>query len=215
MNISKKEIYLIRHGETEFNKLGIVQGSGVDSDLNQMGRLQSLAFFKYYQHIPFEKVYTSALVRTHQTVTHFLEKGIEHQILPGLNEISWGEKEGRIPNNEDNEYYAQLLENWRNGRTHLAPEGGESPEEVVERQKKALEKILINKNEKLILIAMHGRAMRILLSHISGLPLSKMDDFPHDNTCLYRLWYYYENNQFEIISKNETHHFELIPELSE
>jgi probable phosphoglycerate mutase len=62
---------------------------------------------------------------------------------------------------------------------------------------------------------MHGRAMRILLSHISGLPLSKMDDFPHDNTCLYRLWYYYENNQFEIISKNETHHFELIPELSE
>ena len=30
-----KEIYIIRHGETDFNKQGIVQGRGVNSDLNE------------------------------------------------------------------------------------------------------------------------------------------------------------------------------------
>jgi probable phosphoglycerate mutase len=37
----KKIIYIIRHGETELNKLGIVQGRGVDSELNDKGRDQA------------------------------------------------------------------------------------------------------------------------------------------------------------------------------
>ena len=40
-----KEIYIIRHGETELNRLGIVQGRGVDSDLNDTGRAQAEAFY--------------------------------------------------------------------------------------------------------------------------------------------------------------------------
>lgn len=42
-----KEIYLIRHGETDFNKLGISQGSELDSELNSNGRTQSLFTGKY------------------------------------------------------------------------------------------------------------------------------------------------------------------------
>ena len=42
---TKKTIYLIRHGETDFNRQGIVQGSGVDSDLNELGLAQAEAFF--------------------------------------------------------------------------------------------------------------------------------------------------------------------------
>jgi probable phosphoglycerate mutase len=58
---TKKTIYLIRHGETDFNRQGIVQGSGVDSDLNELGRAQAEAFFQSYQNVNFDKVYTSAL----------------------------------------------------------------------------------------------------------------------------------------------------------
>jgi probable phosphoglycerate mutase len=36
LTMSKKTIYLIRHGQTDFNKQGIVQGSGVDSSLNDV-----------------------------------------------------------------------------------------------------------------------------------------------------------------------------------
>jgi broad specificity phosphatase PhoE len=208
--MSKKEIYLIRHGETEYNRQGIVQGSGIDADLNETGRNQAEAFYQKYKDIPFDKVYTSALVRTHQTVEKFIEAGIPHEIIPELNEISWGEKEGVIPNSVDNAYYADLLKTWQDGDTHVPAIGGESPIEVAERQKVALKNILNNKDEKLILVAMHGRAMRILLSQISNLPLSAMDTFPHQNTCLYKLEYCYKKDAFEILTKNDTSHLELL-----
>ena len=44
-----KTIYFIRHGQTELNRLNIVQGSGVDSELNDFGRHQARAFYDYYQ----------------------------------------------------------------------------------------------------------------------------------------------------------------------
>jgi probable phosphoglycerate mutase len=71
--MSKKEIYLIRHGETEYNKKGIVQGSGIDADLNETGRNQAEAFHRKYGDVAFQKVYTSALVRTHQTVENLMK----------------------------------------------------------------------------------------------------------------------------------------------
>jgi probable phosphoglycerate mutase len=44
--LAQKTIYLIRHGETDYNRRGVVQGSGVDSDLNEMGQAQATAFFR-------------------------------------------------------------------------------------------------------------------------------------------------------------------------
>ena len=208
--MSKKEIYLIRHGETEYNKRGIVQGSGIDADLNETGRRQAEAFFNYYKEIPFQKIYTSALIRTYQTVEKFIKMGLPYETIPELNEISWGEKEGLIPNSEDNAYYASLIRKWREGEITLQAAGGESPVEVAERQKIALKKILENSQEKLILIAMHGRAMRILLSQISNLPLTEMDSFPHQNTCLYKIEYCYTKNEFEILSQNDLRHLETL-----
>ena len=43
-----KDIYLIRHGETDYNRLGVVQGSGIDADLNELGQRQAKAFFDHY-----------------------------------------------------------------------------------------------------------------------------------------------------------------------
>jgi len=204
--MSDKTIYLIRHGETDYNKKGIVQGSGIDSVLNEKGHLQALAFFDKYEKVPFEKVYTSALQRTHQSVNGFLKKGLKHEILPGLNEISWGVKEGLIPNNTEKAFYGSIMTRWARGETHVAIEGGESPEEVVVRQKVAIERILKNKSEKLILVAMHGRALRIILSHISNTPLREMDNFKHSNLCLYKLSYSYHSNTFTILSQNDIGH---------
>ncbi len=59
--LSSKKIYIVRHGQTNFNLQGIVQGSGVDSSLNAMGRAQAAAFFKAYQSVAFDKIYTSTL----------------------------------------------------------------------------------------------------------------------------------------------------------
>ncbi|RZK17301.1 MAG: histidine phosphatase family protein, partial [Flavobacterium sp.] len=95
-----KEIYIIRHGETELNRQGIVQGRGVNSDLNDTGRAQATAFYEHYKNIKFDKIYTSELKRTHQTVNSFIELGLPWQQLGGLDELAWGIWEGK-PNTEE------------------------------------------------------------------------------------------------------------------
>lgn len=191
-----KTIYLIRHGETEFNRQGVVQGSGVDSDLNDLGKAQAEAFFQHYHHVPFDKVYTSALKRTHQSVKSFLEKGLPWEQHEGLNEISWGVREGKIPNSRDDEYYKVLIDSWLEGKTDMPSEGGESPQDVIARQKPTIDLILSRPEEKTILIAMHGRAIRILLTMLMERPLHEMDTFEHANLCLYKLIYDYQTSKF-------------------
>ena len=80
----EKTIYLIRHGETDLNKRGVVQGRGMDTDLNDFGRKQSEAFYKAYKHVPFDKIYTSTLKRTHQTVKGFIDLNIPWTQYAGL-----------------------------------------------------------------------------------------------------------------------------------
>ena len=187
--MSSKKIYLIRHGQTDFNRLGIVQGSGVNSSLNDFGLQQSDAFFNTYQHIPFDKVYTSSLRRSIESVRSFLDAGIPHEALTGLNEIGWGKKEGQPITMEEDEYYHFMLDEWGKGNTSLRIEGGESPEDVIERIIPAVNCIMSKEFEKTILVCMHGRAMRILLCHLLRYPLSSMDYFKHANMGLYLLNY--------------------------
>ena len=204
--MAQKTIYLIRHGETDYNRRGVVQGSGVDSDLNEMGQAQATAFFQAYQHVPFNKIYISCLKRTYQTTRPFIELGIPYQKLTGLNEISWGTMEGKVPGNLDNEYYRGLIEAWSSGNTALPTDGGESPEQVEARQRIAIQVILSHPDETPVLIAMHGRAMRILLCWVTNRPLAQMDHFEHSNLCLYKLLYDYDTQTFEIELANDTAH---------
>jgi broad specificity phosphatase PhoE len=201
-----KTIYLIRHGETEYNRLGIVQGSGIDADLNEAGMAQASAFYNAYRHVKFDKIYLSNLKRTYQSVQGFIDEGLPFEKHIGLNEISWGEKEGRIPNYQDDVYYKSLIKSWQDGDVTLQSEGGESPLQVRERQTPVIEHILKNHQEETILIAMHGRAMRILLTTIFDQDLSAMDTWEHSNLCLYKLQYHYPSEQFELISANNTAH---------
>jgi probable phosphoglycerate mutase len=171
-----------------------------------MGRAQAMAFFQAYQHVPFRKIYTSMLTRTVQTVEPFLELGLPYEQLSGLNEISWGIMEGKVPGSTDNAYYQALMEAWSSGNTALPTDNGESPDQVMARQKVAIEHILSRPDEELILVAMHGRAMRILLSWMVKRSLSSMDEFEHSNVCLYKLRYEYDTNEFTIELANDTSH---------
>ena len=200
----KKTIYLIRHGQTDFNKQGIVQGSGVDSDLNLEGQEQARKFHRAYQHIPFERIYVTELKRTHQSVAPFIEQNIPQEIIPEFNEINWGILEGKVPNEENTQTFLSILSQWRNKELSVCIEGGENPIEMFDRQNRGLERIMDTDYEK-ILICMHGRAMRSFLCLLTGTELHKMDEFAHDNLCLYILEEQ-ENSKFKIIVHNELSH---------
>ncbi|MFC7523407.1 histidine phosphatase family protein [Parapedobacter sp. GCM10030251] len=185
----EKILYIIRHGQTDLNLKGIVQGRGVDSPLNEMGKMQAEAFYARYKNEQFDKIYTSTLLRTHQTVAPFLENGLPMEQLEGLDEIGWGIYEGREQTPEIMEGFSDLITRWRNGELDTCVEGGETPNQLARRQREALQYILSKKNEKKILVCMHGRAMRVFLSVLTDRDIALMDDFPHTNTALYKVYY--------------------------
>lgn len=201
-----KDIFIIRHGETELNRKGMVQGSGVDSSLNNLGFLQAQAFFEAYRHLPFDKVYTSKLQRTAQSLQGFIEQGVPWQSLYGLNEISWGDKEGRPLTPEDDLQHEQMVKAWRSGDLSWSAPGGESPLQVMERQRVAWDYIMSHTHEELVVVGMHGRAIRILLSWLLEVPLSEMDQFPHQNLCLYHLRY--QHGRYEVLKANDVSHLQ-------
>jgi len=204
-----KTIYIIRHGETDLNKKGIVQGRGMDTDLNEHGRRQAEAFYRAYRHIPFDKIYTSTLKRTHQTVRQFIDSGIPWVQYPGLDELAWGVYEGQESSEEMRMAFRQMMHYWLNGELHQKFERGESPLEVKERQLTVLEKLIeLNNSEDNILICMHGRAMRLFLCLLLDLPLTSMDKFPHLNTSLYKVEY--NGQKFRIAEFNNTDHLKYL-----
>lgn len=194
----------MRHGETDFNRQNIVQGSGVDTDLNDLGREQSDKFYEAYHHQPFDRVYTSALKRASQSVRRFIDSGIPHTVLPQLNEICWGEFEGKEQTNAQRNLYWELIHKWQAGDLGAKIPEGESPLEMQERQRIAAHHILANEQEKNVLICMHGRAMKSFLCLLLNEPLTKMEDFQHTNLCLYVLEY--EGGKASLLERNNTEH---------
>jgi probable phosphoglycerate mutase len=183
-----KEIYLIRHGETDYNLAGRVQGSGIDAPLNAKGQAQAQAFFASYGNMKFDRIYVSELMRARQSVAPFIKKGIPVEAHGGLNEICWGKYEGHQITHTASEYFEDLFSRWRAGETDIPIGGtGESPLDVALRQEPVIDLIFSRTEEKKILICMHGRAMRILLCQLLDLPLSMMETFKHQNLSLYHL----------------------------
>jgi broad specificity phosphatase PhoE len=202
--LAHKRIYLIRHGQTDFNLRGIVQGSSVDTSLNDKGQRQAQLFYEAYKETPFDKVYTSLLKRTHQSVKGFIDSGIPWEQHQGLNEISWGKYDGHVSTPEDKAYYHGIIHQWAQGETHLTIGGGESPEQVLARQKPVWDMILNREDEKNVLVCIHGRAIRILMCYVMGMPLKEMDAFEHDNLCLYLLEH--DGKQTKIVKANDLEH---------
>jgi broad specificity phosphatase PhoE len=217
-------LYIIRHGETALNRQNIVQGSGVDSDLNGTGRRQAELFFNYYQNVSFDLILTSALKRTHQTVAPFLHHfGLKNAPLidfktteletikdkkwlksADLNEICWGINEGKKSNPESEVFFKKLMSDWQTGVYDSRIEGGESAAELHERVQNFVDFVKKHGKGKNILVCTHGRTLLCLLTILKQGPLSKMNDFRHHNTCLYKA--YWVDNEFVFELENDIRH---------
>lgn len=204
--MDKIQLYIIRHGETEFNKHGIIQGGGIDSELNEIGKEQALEFYKHYKHIEFDRVYTSFLQRTHQSVEQFILNGVPHSQFADLNEMNWGIFEGKRMEKNIKDELMKIIERWKNGETDLAPEEGESPNKVAIRVRNVIDTIVSDYYNKTILICVHGRLLRVLLCVLNNIPLSKMEIFPIKNLGLYIYDYHKDTKTFHEIESNKTDH---------
>lgn len=198
-----KTIYIIRHGQTEYNLLGIAQGGGVDTSLNATGQAQAEAFFEAYGHLSFERVLTSRLKRTHETVGPFRNAGLPWEQFADLNEMGWGDQEGKKTTPETHKIYKSVVEAWQAGDYSAAIPNGESAAQLGQRLERFL-RHLRQRPEELLLICSHGRAMRALMCLMKGLPLSEMQSFSHSNTGL---WIAQQTvSGFQFTKENDTDH---------
>ncbi|MEZ5007483.1 MAG: histidine phosphatase family protein [Chitinophagales bacterium] len=204
--MAKKEIYIIRHGQTDFNLKKIVQGRGVDSELNTTGQQQAKAFFDHYKHIEFDHIFISELQRTKQTVQNFIDLEIPHTKLASLDEINWGIYEGVSHSPEMKKEYEDIIQRWRNDELHIKIDGGESAQDLWERQSSFIT-LLKEMEFNRVLACSHGRSIRALMCALTGTPLKDMDNFSHYNTCLYKLTYY--DGNFEVEIENNIDHLPI------
>ncbi|CAN5369584.1 histidine phosphatase family protein [soil metagenome] len=202
-----KEIVLVRHGETDYNRKGIVQGRGVNSELNERGRAQAQAFFDHYSNHAFDYIFASTLTRTHQTMAPFVEAGYTLIKHAGLDEIDWGHHEGKGGDPKLAEEYQLILNRWKDGFWDAKIPGGESPLELQQRQREFIDTVLSNYEQK-ILICSHGRAIRSMLCTMLNMPLSQMDEFPHTNLSVYKL--HQIGGTFKLVSFNDVAHLEQL-----
>lgn len=203
-----KRIFIVRHGETDYNRQGMVQGRGIDAPLNALGLNQAKAFYESYKQVHFDHVYVSDLRRTYQSIEGFIEDGVPFTRLGGLDEISWGSQEGVSFSESSMTVYESTVAAWKAGNLDKSVGGGESPIQVMQRQKNAMSHILSKKDEEQILICMHGRAIRILICWLLGHDLRLMDEFPHHNLGLYQM--FFSGTIFQLEKVNETNHLKLL-----
>lgn len=196
-------LYILRHGETEYNRLGIVQGSGVDTDLNTTGIEQALAFHEAHGDIDFQLIVTSKLKRTHQTVRPFIEKNIPWIQTADINEISWGAHEGLASTPERIALYKRMISEWEAGNLDASLPLGETARQLSERVGRFIEWIK-TRPEQRILIATHGRTMRCLIALLKGQNMASMETVPHSNTGLYVI--HIQDGRYVFETENDISH---------
>lgn len=155
-------IYIVRHGQTEWNLLGKTQGHG-NSDLTPKGIEQAELLADSMTKYPIDYIYSSDLGRAYQTAEIIGNKlSIEVEKTEALREMNFGTWEGRIIKDiieEDPELYKM----WRN-EPHLAkiPQG-ETLSQIKERTDAFIKEINEKYDGKHIVLVTHSLCTRIML----------------------------------------------------
>ena len=162
-------ICIARHGETDWNKRGVLQGWS-DVPINEKGRHQARAMAVTLADAGFDAVWASTLMRSSETAQIVatvlrLPPPFCHE---GLRERHFGALQG-IPKSELAELNPVLLEQILRRNPAAEFVGGESMEEFADRSLGALAEIGARHRGARVLVITHGWVMDVVTRHISGL----------------------------------------------
>lgn len=167
-------IILVRHGITEWNEKELVQGLS-DIELSQSGLKQARKVATRLARMKFDFIYSSPLKRASETaeiIARHHNCKIIHTSL--LIERNMGELEGKCVEG--------LYEYWNNPRKR--PRNGENIYDIRKRISPFLDSLLKKHKGKTILIVSHGTTAKVMLCHLTGIPLSKSFVFRLANTSI-------------------------------
>lgn len=199
-------IYLVRHAEAEGNLYRIAQGQA-NSSLTDQGWKQVRALEERFRDIPVDAVYASDLYRTCATASAvYLPKGLPLHRTPRLREISvgawehrtWGEIQRRWP--EEMLHFSKRPDLW-----HV--EGAETAEAARDRVLSAVRDIARENQGGTAAVFTHGYVLRMLLSHLQGIPLRDLAKTPTgSNTAVSLLEA--EGEKLRVVYRDDKRHLE-------
>jgi probable phosphoglycerate mutase len=144
VTLTEIEFYFLRHGETDWNRKGIFQGS-TDVPLNETGFKQAGDAAEIIRHHPVKAICCSPMIRARQTAAAVAERlNIEPVVIDGLREVSVGVMEGKPKDSGYNR--------WRKGE--ITVEGAETWEDFTNRSLQGVNEAL--KRPGPVLIVSHG-----------------------------------------------------------
>ena len=168
------KLYIIRHGETEWNVKRRFQGRS-DIPLNEEGRRLARITSDALKDVPFTRIYTSPLKRAYETAMIIKgERDIPVMVEPRIIEIGFGEYEGLCCGKENYNIPApEFMNFFDKPEAYRPPRGAEGIEELKERTADFLQEIVHNKDmeQDTILVSTHGAALRGLLSDINHIDI--------------------------------------------
>jgi broad specificity phosphatase PhoE len=160
-------ILLVRHGETDWNLQRRLQGHA-DTPLNDRGREQARDLAAELADEPIDAVYSSDLVRAHETARIVAEvHGLDVTAIDDLRERHFGTWEGL----SDDEIHARFPE-----AATGALGDGETREEMARRVFDALQRIADSHPGGRVLVVSHGGPLRAVLRHCGGDGVDRIDN---------------------------------------
>jgi probable phosphoglycerate mutase len=202
-------IYLVRHGQTAWNKEEIFRGR-TDVPLDETGLKQAELAGEYFKEMEIHAVYSSPLSRawgTAQKIAQFHKLRV--QPLQGIIDMSFGKWEGR-PHQEirqdDKETYRQWVE-----EPHLVRlPGGEGLDDVRVRAMAGMEEVIRNHSGKTLVLVSHRVICKVLICAILGLDNSHFWQITQDPTAINLIQY--RNGKYILSLMNETCHLKALKE---
>lgn len=162
-------LYLIRHGETDWNTVKRLQGA-TNIPLNENGEKLARITGEGMQDIPFDLIFTSPLKRAYRTAELIRgDRDIPIVEEPRIREICFGDYEGLVSKSEGYSIPDPAFKFFfTKTECYQTPPNGESIESLLVRTGSFLEDLKNREDllDKTILISSHGAAVRALLSNI-------------------------------------------------
>ena len=181
------KLYLIRHGETDYNNALRFQGQ-TDIPLNEKGIEQAKKAADFFRDIPLQAIYTSTLIRAKTTAEIIAGvKGMDVQETDALREMSFGIWENMNSKDIQKKYAKEWKDFFASPARTTIPQG-ESMSDVQKRAYPTVQEILDRYPEGDVAFVAHGGIIRVLMCTMLGLDLNRAWHLHVGNasiTCFY------------------------------
>ncbi len=202
-------IYLVRHGQTAWNKEEIFRGRA-DVPLDETGLMQADLVGEYFKGMKIHGIYSSPLSRALQTAQKIAQfHNLEIQRLDGINDMSFGDWEGR-PHKEIREKDSKAYRQWVEEPHLVRLPGGEGLDDVRARAMAAMEDVIRKNPGKTLVFVSHRVICKVLICAILGLDNSHFWQITQDTTAINLIQYTKEKYILSLM--NETCHLKPLKE---